>query len=532
MTGRLSLLAVLGLSLAATLMSSASAATLEVGISGDPASLDPARLTGGVWEEDVLRDIFEGLIAVNARGEMIPGAAQAWTVSEDGRTWTFDLREGLRWSDGETLDADDFVFALRHQIDPATASNYAHRLYPIINARAISEGEAAPQTLGVTSRNEGRTLVIELEAPAAYFLKTLILPFGYPLPAHAVEAHGDDWSRPDNIVVNGAFKPVSRVASTRIETVKNPEFHDAENVSLDGVNYYPIEDKSAGISRFRAGELDVLRDFPAARYQWLADNLPDAVRITPSLGSYYYVFNLDDDSPVADPRIREALSLAIRRDVISEELLDGAVTPSHALVPEGVSHYAPAAQPGLDAEIPERLARARELLAAAGFGPDQPLELTLRYNAGEEHQRIAVAIAAMWQPLGVAIEMRSTEANVHYADLMAGDFELARAAWISSYDDAQNFLQLLSSDGQNNYGGYDNPDYNRLLAASDRETDPDTRRDIMARAEAMALADYPLAPVYIYSARNLVNPALRGWENNALDMHPSRWVSIDESAAP
>ncbi|MDN3553920.1 peptide ABC transporter substrate-binding protein [Halomonas almeriensis] len=519
-----------GIALASALMASPVAAqTLDIGISGDPSSLDPSRITGGVWEEDVLRDIFEGLIAVNAQGEMIPGAASDWTVSEDGKRWTFTLRDELRWSDGEPLTAEDFVFALRRQVNPATASNYAHRLYPVVNAQAVNAGDKPLDALGVESRDDGRTLVIHLEEPAAYFLKTLILPFGYPLPEHAVEEHGDAWSKPENIVVNGAFKPVSRVANTRLETARNPAYHAADSVSLEGVNFFPVEDKNAGISRFRAGELDILRDFPAARYQWLEDNLPEATRITPSLGSYYYAFNLAENSPVADRRIREALSLAIRREVIANQLLDGAVTPAHSLVPTGVNHYTPAVQPGLDEDMETRMARARELMQEAGHGPDNPLELTLRYNSSEEHQRIAVAVAAMWEPLGVEVEMRASEANVHYSELMEADFQVARAAWISSYDDAQNFLQLLSSEGTNNYGNYANPEFDRLLGEADRESDDDARRDMMERAEAMALADYPLAPIYLYSARNLVDPALNGWENNALDMHPSRYVSLDET---
>mgnify|MGYP002759397886 CR=1 FL=1 len=151
-----------------------------------------------------------------------------------------------------------------------------------------------------------------------------------------------------------------------------------------------------------------------------------------------------------------------------------------------------------------------------------------RYNSGDEHQRIAVAVAAMWKPLGVNVEMRNSEANVHYSDLMQGDFQVARAAWISSYDDAQNFLQLLSAE-TNNYGDYQNPEYSQLIAQSDRELDSDKRRDMMQRAEKMALADYPLAPIYTYAARNLVKPSLSGWNNNALDMHASRWISIKPS---
>ncbi|MDF3920459.1 peptide ABC transporter substrate-binding protein [Salinicola salarius] len=504
------------------------AATLQVGISGDPASLSPAKITGGVWEEDVLRDIFEGPIAIDADGQIIPGAAESWEISDDGKTYTFHLRDGLEWSDGEPLTADDFVYAYRHQVDPKTASNYAHRLYPVVNAQAINAGEKPLESLGVESLDDGKTLRITLNAPTVYFLKTLVLPFAYPIPKHVVDEFGDDWSDPSHIAVNGAFKPVKWVSNTELETVKNANFHDADNVSLDGVDYYPLEDKNAGIQRFRAGELDILRDYPAAQYPRLSENLPDATHLFPSLGTYYYVFNLRDGSPVADKRVREALSLAIRRDVIAKQLLKGGVEPATSLVPPGTSDYEAQSQPGLDDDMDSRLARAKSLMQEAGYGPDKPLELTLRFNSGDEHRQIAVAVAAMWKPLGVDIELRNTEANVHYADLMEGDFQVARAAWISSYDDAQNFLQLLSAE-TNNYGGYQDEDYNDLISQSDAEQDPAKRAQLMQQAEALALADYPLTPIYTYSSRNLVNPAVDGWNDNALDMHASRWVQLPES---
>ncbi|WP_110686172.1 peptide ABC transporter substrate-binding protein [Salinicola aestuarinus] len=503
------------------------AATLHVGISGDPASLSPAKVTGGVWEEDVLRDIFEGPIAIDAEGQIIPGAAESWEISDDGRTYTFHLRDGLEWSDGEPLTADDFVFAYRHQVDPSTASNYAHRLYAVVNAEAINAGDKPLESLGVESLDDGRTLRITLKEPTVYFLKTLVLPFAYPIPQHVFDDVGDDWSDPANIVVNGAFKPTKWVSNTELETVKNARFHDAAAVTLDGVDFYPLEDKNAGIQRFRAGELDVLRDYPAAQYPRLSETLPEATHLFASLGTYYYVFNLRDDSPVADARVREALSLAIRRDVIAEQLLKGGVEPATSLVPPGTSGYDAQTQPGLDDDIDSRLARAESLMAEAGYGPDKPLELTLRFNSGDEHRQIAVAVAAMWKPLGVDVELRNTEANVHYADLMEGDFQVARAAWISSYDDAQNFLQLLSAE-TNNYGAYQNDAYNDLLTRADGEQDADQRADLMQQAEALALADYPLTPIYTYSSRNLVDPSIEGWADNALDMHASRWVHLPE----
>ncbi len=500
------------------------AATLKVGISGEPASLSPAKIVGGVWEEDILRDIFEGPIAINAEGKIIPGMAESWDISDDGKVYTFHLRDA-KWSDGTPVTADDFVFAYRYQVDPKNASNYAHRLYPVVNAEAINAGKQPLDSLGVKSLDDGKTLQITLTEPTVYFLKTLVLPFAYPMPRHVVEQYGDDWSDPAHIVVNGAFKPTTWVPNTELDTIKNPDFHAADQVSLDGVTYYPLEDKNAGIQRFRAGGLDVLRDYPAAQYPWLKEHLAEATHIAPSLGSYYYVFNLRDGEPTADKRVRQALSLAIRRDVIANQLLKGAVEPSHALVPTGTDHYTPQSQPGLDASMKKRMQQARALMQEAGYGPDNPLKLTLRFNSGDEHQRIAVAVAAMWKPLGVDVTLRNTEASVHYADLMEGDFQVARAAWISSYDDAQNFLQLLSAE-TNNYGDYDNAKYKQLMEQSNRELNADKREALMEQAEQLGLSDYPLAPIYTYASRNLVNPELSGWEDNALDMHASRWVSF------
>ncbi|MCM2131666.1 peptide ABC transporter substrate-binding protein [Larsenimonas rhizosphaerae] len=501
--------------------------TLNVGISGDPASLDPAKITGGVWEEDILRDIYEGLVSVSSEGDIIPGVAESWNVSDDGTIWTFTLRGDARWSDGTPVTANDFVAGLRHQLDPKTAANYAQRLYPIKNAQAINGGKMPVDQLGATASKDGRTLTITLNEPTAYFFKSLVLPIGYPIPAHLVKEYGDTWSDIGHIVTNGAFTPTKWVSHSELTTVKNTHFHDADAVSLDGVDYFPMEDKNAGIQRFRAGELDILRDFPASRYQWLKKNLPQATHLFPSLGTYYYVYNLKDGSPVTDVRVRKALSLAINRKVIAEKLLDGAVTPATTLVPPGTAHYNAQSQPGLDAPYEERLDTARALMKEAGYGPDHPLRLTLRYNSGDEHKRIAVAVAAMWKPLGVNAELRNTEANVHYADLMAGNFEVARAAWISSIDDAQNFLQLLLQKS-NNYGNYQNTEYQSLMARSDTEQDADARESLMERAEKLALAEYPLTPIYTYSSRNLVTPDLDGWNNNALDIHPSRWMSLKD----
>jgi oligopeptide transport system substrate-binding protein len=343
-----------------------------------------------------------------------------------------------------------------------------------------------------------------------------------------LEAHGSDWVDLEHIATNGAFTPVEWVSQSRISVEPNSEYYDAEQVSLERVNYHTSEDRSAALSRFRAGELDIVREYASERYQWLKENLPDATRMAPYLGSYYYVFNHRDGHPTSDARVREALSLSIRREVIAEQLMQGTFEPAHAFVPPGVSHYEGLDEAPTAGSMESRMAQARELLKEAGYGPDNPLELRLRYNSSEEHKRIAVAIAAMWRPLGVEVELINAEATVHYQTIAEGDFDVARAGWVADYNDAENFLTLLKPGVGNNYGAYANPQFDELLAEAARTQDADARQALLEEAETLAMQDHAVAPLLYYVSRNLVNPALDGWQNNIEDDHPSRWISFEE----
>ncbi|WP_251976979.1 peptide ABC transporter substrate-binding protein [Salinicola avicenniae] len=508
----------------APLGSLASAATLAIGIQGEPASLDSARIGGSTWENDVLGDLFEGLVTLDPAGQYIPGAASRWDVSNDGTVYTFHLREDADWSDGEPVIADDFVTAFRRLFDPANGAVYASLFYSIRGAEALTRGEPDAPTLGVEALDD-KTLEITLNQPTPYFPTLLAHIAASPVPSHLLDRYGNDWTQMDHIATNGAFTPTSWVSHDHIAARKNPEFHAAGDVNLDGVDYYPVEDRSAGLQRFRAGGLDIVRDFSPDQYQWLQANLPEATHLAPQLANYYFALNQRDGHPTADRRVRAALNLAIRRQVIAEQIMGGVVSPASGFVPQGVAHYDAQTMPGVEESQDARLARAQTLLQDAGYGPEHPLELTLRYSTTEANKRIAVALAAMWQPLNVETELVNAEGAVHYAELAAGNFDVGRASWVADFDDASNFLGILQSEAPKNYGGYRSPAFDALMQQASRETDEDTRQQLLQQAERQALSDYAVAPIYVDVSRNLVNPQLKGWEDNALNRHLSRWLS-------
>ncbi|MBY6030273.1 peptide ABC transporter substrate-binding protein [Halomonas sp. DP8Y7-1] len=521
--------------LAAVIAAPAMAETLDLGVTGELASFDTSQISGGIWESQILMDVYEGLVKKSPEGKVLPGMASDWQVSEDGKTWTFSLREDARWSDGEPVTAEDFVFGWRHLLDPANASKYAYMLYPLVNAREVNTGELALEELGVESRDDGRTLVVQLNQSTPYFLQLLTHYTAYPQPQHTFEQYGKEYVDLEHIVTNGAFTPTEWISQSRITTVKNPEYYEADQVALDGVRYHTIEDRNAGVSRFRAGELDIMREYSSSMYPLLKEEIPEATHMATYLGSYYYVFNHRDGHPTADPRVREALNMAVRRDVIADNIMGGTFQKSLSFVPDGIDHYQVQNAAFDDAEgnditgdLNARMARAKELLEDAGYDQGNPLTLRLRYNTTDEHKKIAVAVSSMWRPLGVEVELVNAEATVHYQTIAEGDFDVARAGWIADYNDAENFLALLRSGVGNNYGAYANEAFDTLYDEAATTLDLDERKAIMERAEALAMDDDALIPMLYYVSRNLVNPAISGWEDNIEDDHPSRWVSFEE----
>ncbi|WP_297837294.1 peptide ABC transporter substrate-binding protein [uncultured Roseibium sp.] len=519
--------------LAAALMAATSiTAVAEVvyhrGNTADPETLDQHK-TSTTYEAHILRDLYEGLVAYGADGQIIPGVASEWKVSDDGKTYTFMLRDDAKWSNGDPVVAGDFVFSLQRIMNPETGAKYANVLYPILNAEKVNKGEAKPEELGVKAVDD-HTLEIALESPTPYFIDLLGHQTGLPVHPASVEKFGSDFVKAENIVTNGAFTLAEFVPNAHVKAVKNPHFHDADQVKIDTVFFYPTEDRGAALRRFQAGELHTNNDAPTEQVAFMRENLGDQFHVAPYLGTYYYALNHEDEV-LKNPDVRQALSMAIDREFLADEIWGSTMVAGYSFVPPGIGNYGdPAYADYKDMSQIDREEKAIELLTNAGFGPDNPVELTINYNTSENHKNTAVAIADMWKPLGVNVKLINTDTKTHYAMLRdRQDFDVARAGWIGDYSDPQNFLFMVESDNDGfNYARYNNPEYDALMDEAAVTVDLEKRADILKKAEELFMRDLPFIPMMYYGSMNLVSDKMAGFEDNLLNIHPSRWMSISE----
>lgn len=497
---------------------------LRVANPGHPASLDPHRITG-VWENRIVGDMLLGLTTEGPDGAVIGGAAEAWEVSEDGLRYVFALREHY-WSDGPQVTAEDFVYSFRRMMSGETTSPYAQFFWVIAKGRQVTAGDAPPAALGVTALAPDR-LEIRLERRTPYFTGLLMHFAAFPVPRHAVEAHGRAWTDPGRMPANGPFRLAARVPGDHVLLEKNPHFYAAEDVRLAGVRYFGLEDRDAALLRFRAGELDVLRDFPAGQTRWLRENLPATVRTAPFLGLSFLAVNHAREA-LQDRRVRLALSLAIDRRIITGQVLGSGEQPAWSLVPPGTRDYPqPAQAEWRELDMEARREQARVLLREAGFDQRRPLLIRLRYPLSENDRRVAIALQSMWRAVFVNAELERAETAIHYAALQQGDFDLGLASWLAVYDDAQTFTLLLQTEsGPNNLGSYSDPEYDRLTDEAAHQSESAARAALLRQAEALALREQALIPVYHHVARNLVSSKVLGWQDNMLDVNRSRYLGL------
>ncbi|ARW81443.1 peptide ABC transporter substrate-binding protein [Aeromonas salmonicida] len=483
--------------------------TLVKGNGDEPESLDPAQIRSGFPGEVVLVDLFEGLVSEDGQGKIVPAQAQRWETSEDGLVWRFFLRPQLKWSNGEPLTAQDFVYAWRRLLDPAQGSPSAGLLLAtgINNAQSIYAGALELTSLGVEAESS-QILKVILERPVPYFLQLVSQRPFVPVNEQAITRFGKEWTQPGKLVSNGAYKLVNWAPNERIEAERNIHFWDDLHTRIKRVTYLPLSSQHAERLRYEAGEIQLTNKVALEYYQKTKQMTPERIWGLPLLGTYLYTFNLRRPE-LQDVRVRQALAMTIDRHVLTEQVSGQGERPAWSLLP-GMPGYEALGSPLALQDQPTRLAKAAALMAQAGYNSARPFKLTLTYNTSESHKKLALAVAAMWKPLGVEVSLNNMEWSAYQVAKDSGDFMLVRSFLFGDYVEPSSMLNSFRCQDPQNESGYCNPAFDGLLQQASDTLDGSTRTGLYRQAEQLLMDEMPAIPVYHYNQMRLVDPTLRG----------------------
>ena len=495
----------------------------------DPDSLDPQKARG-FEAQSVLRDLCEGLTTLDKHAAVAPGVASTWGASPDGKTLVFKLRREARWSNGQPLVAADFVAALERLVDPATGSGYAQYIDVIVNAADITAGRKPPRSLGVTAPDDS-TVAIQLATAAPYLPTLLSHPATCPVHRPTLAQHPEGFARPGVMLSNGAFVLKEWVQGSYILAARNHYYWNDAATHLDAVKYLLIPDENAELARYRGGELEITFVVPRGQFDWIKAHLAAELHVFPQLATNYYGFNLRRPPFRDNLKLRRALSLVVDRDKLAQLVLRVGELPAWGWVPPGVDHYTPQSFDYRSAPLAERLREAQRLYAESGFSRQHPVRFELRYNSGEVHTKLAVAVASMWkEALGADVRLTQVEFKSLLQDIDRGDVEMFRSSWTGDYNDAYTFAQYLKSDFGVNLPHYSSAEYDALVTRAAAETDAGRREALLEEAERVALRDHPLIPLYFYVNKHLVKPEVLGWYDNVMNVVYSRDLALSAPA--
>jgi oligopeptide transport system substrate-binding protein len=488
------------------------AEVLHRGLSGEPATLDPAE-AADTFSYEVMDDLYEGLTTESPSGAVIPGVASSWTVSASGTQYTFQLRPDAQWSNGNPVRAQDFIAAWRRTLDPKQGSPVADNLRLILNAPAIIAGKSPVSALGVEARGDS-VLIVNLEQPAPYFPQLLSHSAAYPIYSDAsARSHA-----PATWVSNGAYVLAGWSPTTAVELTKNPHYWNRAAVQIPRVEYVVASDGYAQFVRYRAGALDMTDTVPENAVAALRREHSTEFVTAPYLATAYYGLNLTAGPCKANLPLRQALSMAIDRTRLVESLAFGQA-PAFGFVPPGTWNYGSQSWAWKDLGDAERVAEAKRLYAAAGYSSRVPLRLRLLFNSNPAIKHTAIVVASMWREvLGIETELIDEEYRVFLQSRHdRSRWDVARLAWSADFNDASNFLDTLRAHSSNNDPGYANAAFDNLLDSAAGNADAGRRRELLEKSERLMLTDYPLVPLYFYVSKRLVKPYVQGVVANPMN---------------
>lgn len=490
--------------------------TIVVNITADPGSLDP-NLANGTWEHWLFSNVFEGLVAFDVNGVVVPAMAKDWTITNNGKTYTFNLRNA-KWSNGEPVTAHDFEYSFKRVLNPETAAQYAEQMYIIKGAKEYNTGKASANDVMVKALDD-KTLQITLNFPAVYFIEMIEHPIFSPIPKNIVQKYGKNWAKQENIAFNGAYKITKWQPQSHLMATKNPMYYNANNVEIENIKFVTIDQADKALEGFRAKQIDFSYDFPADKIDLVKQQLNGEWFIESLTGLYFFTINVSHKqlAYLKNPEIRDALSMVINRELIVNNITKTGEIPAYSIVPTQLynpikdSTKLPSTK-WVKLDINTRIANAKKIMSKHGFSQSNPLNVKLAYNIGDENKRVAVAVANMWKEIGVKTEFEISDINVHYDNLQAGNFELGRARWIGDYPEPSSVLYLLEEGKALNFGKYYNQQFEKLVLTAKSTANKKESLKYYAQAEQIALNQTALMPVFFVTARTLSSKKIKGFK--------------------
>ena len=501
------------------------------GNGSEPQGIDPHIVTG-VPEHHILISLCEGLTIPNPDPKdsngYIPGTAESWSISEDGKEYIFKLNKNAKWSNGEPVTADDFVWSWKRILTASLGSQYPDMLYYLEGAYEYHNGLTNNfDEVGVKALDT-HTLKVNLKNPTPFFIGLLSHYSTWPVHKETVLKYGDiddrngEWTRPGNFVCNGPFQLKTWELNNKIVVEKNPYYYDASIVRLNEIHYYPVSNVMTEDRMFRAGQLHLTSSFPTQKCPMYIEEKNPTFKIDPYMGTYFYRINTENKA-LSDVRVRKALAYSIDRKLLVDKVTQCGQIPAYSFTPPGSNGYQPST------EIPYDPILAKELLAAAGYSPENPFpKLEILFNTNEGHRKVALAIQQMWQnELGIEVELVNQDWKVYLSREMVGDFQISRAGWIGDYEDPNTFLDLMRPNRGNNKTGWEDMDFDALIEKANTINDQNERYELLNKAEKILIENMPIIPLYTYVRVYQLSSDVKGFYPHILDHHHPKFIYLE-----
>ncbi len=500
---------------------------LRIALGGEAPTLDP-QLREDIITTRVMYDLFGGLLDFNQQNVPIAGMAKSWEITNDGKTYTFHLRNDLKFSSGDKITAHDFVYSWQRLVDPETGSTYNWLLENVVNGADIIAGKLDKSKLGVIAEDDN-TLVVNLINPEPAFLSKCTLPNLFVVSKNVIDKYGNEWTKPQNIVTSGAYVLTEHVFKGYILAKKNRYYYDADKVAINQVKYFPYEDLNAAIAAYSTGQIDLtFVAVPVDQYQAIKTKYAGELKTVPQESVYYYNLNMLLPMFKNNFKLRKALSMAIDRDALVDKVLNTGQIPLYSVISPTVEQgkYKDVKYDWSDWSRKKQIATAKQLYKEAGYSKNKPFKSVVLYNTSDVNKKIALALSSMWQDvLGAKITLQNQEWKTFLIDRRKGDYQISRDAWLADYDNAAFYLPLYQCTNIQNRSHYCNPQFDKLVDQALISTD-EMQQELYAKAFMVALNDYSTIPLFENTYQRLVKPYVKGLDlsENYLDHSQSKWA--------